>query len=78
MTLRGVELVPRKISFCAVADNNRVAGQLNINPAGKLEDVLAEYIRLRFASPTEKSGYGRFSARAAAPRGNVERRPNLA
>lgn len=49
MALRGVGVGAEKNQLCAVvADNNRVSGQLNINPAGKLDDLLAEYIRLRF------------------------------
>lgn len=48
MTLRGVGVGAEKNQLCTVvADNNRVAGQVNIDPAGKLDDVLTEYIRLR-------------------------------
>ena len=79
MALRGVGVGAEKNQFCAVvADNNRVAGQLNINPAGKLDDVLAEYIRLRFTRRQKNlvmAGFQRVQQRLA---GKVERRPNLA
>lgn len=79
MTLRGVGVGAEKNQFCAVvADNNRVAGQLHINPAGKLDDVLTKYIRLRFTRRKENlvmAGFQRVQQRLA---GKVERRPNLA
>ena len=50
MALRGVGVGAEKNQLrTVVTEHNRVAGQLNVNPPGKLNDVLAEDIRLRFA-----------------------------
>jgi len=51
MALRGVGVGAEKNQFRAVvAEHNRVTGQLNVNQPGKLNNILAEDIRLRFAS----------------------------
>ncbi|VDR25925.1 Uncharacterised protein [Raoultella terrigena] len=79
MTLRGVGVGAEKNQLCAVvADNNRVASQLHINPAGKLDDVLAENIRLRFTRRQKNLVMAGFQCVQQRLAGKVERRPNLA
>jgi hypothetical protein len=47
MALRGVGIGAEKNQLCAVvADDNRVAGQVNINQTGKRDNVFSEHVRL--------------------------------
>ncbi len=49
MALRGVGIGAEKNQLCAiVADDNRVAGQVNVNQSRKLNDVFPEHVSLRF------------------------------
>ncbi len=49
MALRGVGIGTEKNQFCAVVtDDNRVAGQVDVDQSRKLDDVFAEHVSLRF------------------------------
>jgi hypothetical protein len=79
MALRGVGIGAEKNQLCAVvADDNRVAGQVDVDQTGKGDDVLSEHIRLRFTGRQKylvMAGLERAQQRLA---GKVERRANLA
>jgi hypothetical protein len=60
MALRGVGIGTEKNQLCAVvADDNRVAGQVDVDQTGKLDDVFGTR-KPAFYWPTKISGYGRF------------------
>jgi hypothetical protein len=67
----------RENQLCAVvADDNRVAGQVDVDQTGKLDDVFAEHVSLRF---TGRQKYLVMAGQRAQQRlAGVERRANLA
>ena len=79
MALRGVGIGTEKNQLCAVvADDNRVAGQVDVDQSRKLNDVFAEHVSLRFTGRQKNlvmSGLERAQQRLA---GEIERRANLA
>lgn len=79
MALRGVGIGAEKNQLCAVvADDNRVAGQVDVNQSRKLDDVFPEHVSLRFTGRQKNLVMAGLERAQQCLAGKVERRANLA